>query len=57
MVRGSGRITSYNVCYTKLLRVLSRLWQMLLKAIEEVSSAPNAMMAAEMALIRMTHVV
>jgi len=29
---------------------------MLLKAIEEVSSAPNAMMAAEMALIRMTHV-
>jgi len=38
------------------MRVLSRLWQMLLKAIEEVSSAPNAMMAAEMALIRMTHV-
>jgi len=38
------------------MRVLSRLWQMLLKAIEEVSSAPNAMMAAEMALIRLTHV-
>lgn len=38
------------------MRVLSRLWQMLLKAIEEVSGAPNAMMAAEMALIRMTHV-
>ncbi len=38
------------------MRVLSRLWQMLLKAIEEVSAAPNAMMAAEMALIRMTHV-
>ena len=38
------------------MRVLSRLWQMLLKAIEEVSAAPNAMMAADMALIRMTHV-
>lgn len=38
------------------MRVLSRLWQMLLKALEEVGIAPNAMMAAEMALIRMTHV-
>ncbi|TMV91393.1 DNA polymerase III subunit gamma/tau [Thioclava sp. BHET1] len=38
------------------MRVLSRLWQMLLKSIEEVSGAPNAMMATEMALIRMTHV-
>ena len=38
------------------LRVLARMWQMLLKALEEVSQAPNAMMAAEMAVIRMTHV-
>jgi len=38
------------------MRVLTRLWQMLLKALEEVSFAPNAMMAAEMALIRLTHV-
>ncbi|MDE9449542.1 DNA polymerase III subunit gamma/tau [Aliiroseovarius sp. Z3] len=38
------------------MRVLSRMWQMLLKAIEEVSIAPNAMMAAEMAIIRLTHV-
>ncbi|MEM9754562.1 MAG: DNA polymerase III subunit gamma/tau, partial [Pseudomonadota bacterium] len=38
------------------MRVLTRAWQMLLKAIEEVSFAPNAMMAAEMALIRLTHV-
>jgi DNA polymerase III, subunit gamma and tau len=38
------------------MRVLSRMWQMLLKAIEEVSSAPNAMMASEMAIIRLTHV-
>ncbi|PID35561.1 MAG: DNA polymerase III subunit gamma/tau [Rhodobacterales bacterium] len=38
------------------LRVLSRTWQMLLKAIEEVGNAPNTMMAAEMALIRLTHV-
>ena len=38
------------------MRVLSRLWQMLLKALDEVSVAPNAMMAAEMAVIRLTHV-
>ena len=37
-------------------RVLARMWQMLLKAIEEVGQAPNAMMAAEMAVIRLTHV-
>ena len=38
------------------LRVLARMWQMLLKSLEEVAHAPNAMMAAEMAIIRMTHV-
>jgi DNA polymerase-3 subunit gamma/tau len=38
------------------MRVLTRMWQMLLKALEEVSIAPNAMMAAEMAVIRLTHV-
>jgi DNA polymerase III subunit gamma/tau len=38
------------------MRVLTRMWQMLLKAIEEVAQAPNAMMAAEMAVIRLTHV-
>ncbi|MGO4852623.1 DNA polymerase III subunit gamma/tau [Phaeovulum sp. W22_SRMD_FR3] len=38
------------------MRVLTRMWQMLLKALEEVAAAPNAMMAAEMALIRLTHV-
>ena len=38
------------------MRVLSRFWQMLLKALEEVRVAPNAMMAAEMAVIRLTHV-
>ncbi len=38
------------------MRVLARLWQMLLKALDEVASAPNAMMAAEMAIIRLTHV-
>ncbi len=38
------------------MRVLTRMWQLLLKAIEEVGLAPNAMMAAEMALIRLTHV-
>ncbi len=38
------------------MRVLSRSWQMLLKALEEVALAPNAMMAAEMVVIRLTHV-
>ncbi|MFZ3584140.1 DNA polymerase III subunit gamma/tau [Loktanella sp. DJP18] len=38
------------------MRVLSRQWQMLLKALEEVAASPNAMMAAEMAVIRLTHV-
>ncbi|KAA0910282.1 DNA polymerase III subunit gamma/tau [Aquicoccus porphyridii] len=38
------------------LRVLARMWQMLLKALDEVAQAPNAMMAAEMAIIRLTHV-
>ncbi|MEO9648640.1 MAG: DNA polymerase III subunit gamma/tau [Roseobacter sp.] len=38
------------------MRVLTRLWQMLLKALDETASAPNAMMAAEMAIIRLTHV-
>ncbi|SUZ31387.1 DNA polymerase III subunit tau [Roseibaca ekhonensis] len=37
------------------MRVLTRTWQMLLKALEEVAAAPNAMMAAEMAIIRLTH--
>jgi len=37
-------------------RVLGRAWQMLLKALDETATAPNAMMAAEMAVIRMTHV-
>ncbi|MEL6609628.1 MAG: DNA polymerase III subunit gamma/tau [Pseudomonadota bacterium] len=38
------------------IRALTRQWQMLLTALEEVARAPNAMMAAEMAVIRLTHV-
>jgi len=38
------------------MRALARAWQMLLKALEEVAAAPNAMMAAEMVVIRLTHV-
>lgn len=38
------------------MRVMTRMWQMLLKALEEVAAAPNAMMASEMAVIRLTHV-
>ena len=38
------------------MRILTRTWQLLLKALEEISSAPNPIMAAEMAVIRITHV-
>lgn len=38
------------------MRALTRMWQMLLKSLEETASAPNTMMAAEMAIIRLTHV-
>lgn len=38
------------------MRSLARAWQMLLKSLDELSAAPNAMMAAEMAVIRLTHV-
>lgn len=38
------------------MRALTRMWQMLLKSLEEVALAPNAMMAAEMAIIRLTHI-
>jgi len=38
------------------MRVLTRMWQMLLKALDEVAQAPNSMMSAEMAVIRLTHV-
>nr|WP_243730905.1 DNA polymerase III subunit gamma/tau [Rubellimicrobium sp. CFH 75288] len=38
------------------VRVLARLWQMLLKVLEETGHAPDARMAAEMGLIRLTHV-
>ncbi|HMO07670.1 MAG TPA: DNA polymerase III subunit gamma/tau [Paracoccaceae bacterium] len=37
-------------------RALHRAWQMLIKALEELALAPNPMMAAEMALIRLCHV-
>jgi DNA polymerase-3 subunit gamma/tau len=38
------------------MRILTRTWQLLLKTLEEISSAPSSMMAAEMAIIRITHV-
>ncbi len=34
---------------------LARAWQMLLKGLEEVARAPNALAAAEMVLIRLSH--
>ena len=45
-----------NMASRLAMRMLSRMWQMLLKSLEEVALAPNAMMAAEMAVIRLTHV-
>lgn len=50
------RVRGKDMADALLMRVLLRIWQMLLKALEEVSMAPNAMMAAEMAIIRLTHV-
>ncbi|MGD8310556.1 MAG: DNA polymerase III subunit gamma/tau, partial [Chromatiales bacterium] len=50
--RGRGRDLAERLS----MRVLTRAWQMLLKAIEEVPIAPTPMMAAEMAVIRLTHV-
>ena len=38
------------------MRFLTRAWQMLLKAIDELPLSPTPMMAAEMAVIRLTHV-
>ena len=38
------------------MRSLTRMWQMLLKILEEITFAPSAIMAAEMAIIRLTHV-
>ena len=35
---------------------LTRMWQMLLKILEEINFAPSTIMAAEMAIIRLTHV-
>ena len=50
------RMRGQDVAARLPIRVLARFWQMLLKALEEVALAPNAMMAAEMAVIRLTHV-
>ncbi|WP_296763262.1 DNA polymerase III subunit gamma/tau [Sediminimonas sp.] len=50
------RIRGRNMAEALPMRVLTRMWQMLLKALDEVAQAPNAMMAAEMVVIRLTHV-
>jgi len=38
------------------MRVLTRMWQMLIKSLDEISIAPSPIMAAEMIIIRLTHV-
>jgi DNA polymerase-3 subunit gamma/tau len=50
--RDRGKVLAENLS----MRAMTRMWQMLLKALEEVGRAPNSMMAAEMAIIRLTHV-
>ena len=37
------------------MRVLTRMWQMLIKSLDEISIAPSPIMAAEMIIIRLTH--
>ena len=43
--------------FSKLLsmRVLTRMWQMLIKSLNEIAVAPSPIMAAEMIIIRLTH--
>ncbi|WP_321397142.1 DNA polymerase III subunit gamma/tau [Emcibacter sp.] len=41
---------------TLSIPVLTRAWQMLLKGLEEVRIAPSPLLAAEMVLVRLTHV-
>ena len=38
------------------MRVLSRMWQLLLKLLEEMKIAPNVKIAAEMGIIRLAHI-
>lgn len=55
-VAASERDRGKSLAGSLSMRVLTRSWQMLLKALDELALAPNAMMAAEMAVIRLTHV-
>ena len=43
--------------FSKLLsmRMLTRMWQMLIKSLNEIAVAPSPIMAAEMIIIRLTH--
>ena len=43
--------------FSKLLsmRTLTRMWQMLIKSLNEIAVAPSPIMAAEMIIIRLTH--
>ncbi|MEM6479442.1 MAG: DNA polymerase III subunit gamma/tau, partial [Pseudomonadota bacterium] len=50
------RMRGQSMAQTLPMRALTRQWQMLLAALDEVARSPNAMMAAEMAVIRLTHV-
>ena len=41
---------------TLSMRALTRMWQMLVKSLSEITIAPSPIMAAEMIIIRLTHV-
>ena len=55
-VRPDERARGLDFAQRLKMPALTRMWQMLLKVLDEVATAPNAMMAAEMAVIRLTHV-
>jgi len=55
-ISSDERFRGRNIAEGVNIKSLSRMWQMLLVAIDEIRLAPNSMMTAEMAVIRLTYV-
>tara|TARA_Y100000746_G_scaffold231883_1_gene246957 strand:- start:1110 stop:2855 length:1746 start_codon:yes stop_codon:yes gene_type:complete len=55
-ISSDERFRGRNIAEGVSIKSLSRMWQMLLVSIDEIRLAPNAMMTAEMAVIRLTYV-
>ena len=55
-ISSDERFRGRNIAEGVSIKSLSRMWQMLLVSIDEIRLAPNAMMTAEMAIIRLTYV-